>query len=299
VRVSANAEGGGAGADAAAGADAVTEVADVARTGEPDRYLAALLAPAPAREGLLALAALAAELTRIPLRVVREPVMGELRLEWWRKALAPGEGDGSGHRVAHAVRAAVHRHDLPAALLDAMIDARMLDLSAAPFADDAAVRDYLWRTEGALFALMGRVVGLGGDGTAEAACRAAGQAYGLTRQLLALPRSLSLGRIPLAATQVAAAGLSAHELLAGAGSTEAEGLVRAHIAQIRGCHAQARRLILQLPGHARVVFLPLALVEPYVRRLERQGGGALREEVQVLPLTRVWRIAIAHFIGRL
>jgi 15-cis-phytoene synthase len=297
VRVTAGGETG-----AAAGVDAGAEVAAAARAGEPDRYLAALLAPPRERDALLALAAFAAELARIPHRAVREPMMGEIRLEWWRTALASADGDSAGHSVADAMRTAIRRHRLPAALIDGMIDARVLELSPAPFADDGAVQDFLWRTEGALFALAGRVVGLKADGQAEEACRAAGRAYGLARLLLGLPRSLSLGRVPLAATEVAAAGLSAHELLAGAAGPEAEALIRAHIAQIRGSLAEARRLVGQLPRRTRVAFLPLALVGPYVRQLERQlareGGGAVRAEVQVLPLTRVWRIAGAHVFGR-
>jgi hypothetical protein len=43
----------------------------------------------------------------------------------------------------------------------------------------------------------------------------------------------------------------------------------------------------------------LALVRPYLRVLERQGGGALREEVQIVPLARAWAVAVAHMLGRL
>lgn len=229
--------------------------------------------------------------------------MGEIRLEWWRKALLSPEGDGAGHAVAAAMRATILRHDLPVPLIDDMLDARALELIPAPFADDAAVEDFLWRTEGALFRLGCRVAGLPMDGETEAACRAAGQAYGLTRLLLGLPRSLSLGRVPLAATQVAAAGLSAHELLAGAAGAPVEALIRAHFTQIIDRLADARRLVARLPRERRGAFLPLALVLPYVRQLERQlrriGGGAVRAEVQIVPLIRVWRMARAHVLGRL
>ena len=85
-------ESGGAGVATEGGAGA--EVADIARAGEPDRYLAALLAPAPQREALLAMAAFATELARIPRRAVREPFMGEVRLQWWRDALS-GERPGN------------------------------------------------------------------------------------------------------------------------------------------------------------------------------------------------------------
>ncbi len=281
--------------------EGATEVAALARAGEPDRYLAALLAPPPQREALLALAAFAAELARIPRRAVREPFMGEVRLQWWRTALGldDGGGDSGGHAVAVAMRAAVRSHDLPGATLNDMIDAHVHELRPAPFQDDAAVNDFLDKTEGALFALACRVTGVGGQSGVEAACTAAGRAYGLARLILRLPRSLALGRVPLAQTQVAAAGLSAHELLAGTGGgTEAEALLRACFAQIQGHLAEVRRLVRGLPRRERIAFLPLALVPPYVRLLERQGGEALREEAQIVPLTRVWTMAAARILGR-
>ena len=290
---------------AAVPAEPGAEVAAAAQAGEPDRYLAALLAPEPRRAALLALAALAAELARIPHRAVREPFMGEIRLQWWRAALGLGEGasggdSGSGgHAVAEAVRAAVGRHNLPPKLLDDMIEAHALELRPVPFEEDAALHGFLARTEGAHFALACRVVGLGVSPEVDAACTSAGQAYGLARLLLGLPRSLALGRIPLAQKQVTAAGLSAHELLAGTVGVEGEALLQAYFAQIRGSLADARQFARALPRQERVAFLPLALVGPYLRLLERQGGGALREEVQIVPLTRVWRLAAAHVLGRL
>ena len=289
--------------------DGAAEVAAIARAGEPDRYLAALLAPEPQRGALLALAAFAAELARVPFRAVREPFMGEIRLEWWRTVLGlggvgigtdTGEAGSGGHAVADAMRAAVRGYHLPAALLDAMVEAHALELRAAPFQDDAALHGFLDKTEGALFALAAHVVGAGVSPQIEAACVAAGRAYGLTRLILRLPRSLALGRMPLAQAQVVAAGLSAHELLAGTGGgAEGEALLQACFAQIRGNLADARRLVRGLPRRERVAFLPLALVHPYLRLLERQGGGALREEGQIVPLTRVCAVTAAHIFGRL
>jgi phytoene synthase len=283
--------------------DATGEVAAIARAGEPDRYLAALLAPPAQREALLALAAFAAELARIPHRAVREPFMGELRLQWWRIALGldegQGEGEKGGHAVADAVHASVLSRGLPAAPLADMIDARATELQPTPFEDDAALHDFLDKTEGTLFALGCRVVGLGDDGDVAAACTAAGRAYGLARLLLGLPRVLSLGRIPLAQTRIAAAGLTAPDLLAGADVERVNALVEVHFAQIRGSLAEARRLVRGWPRPRRIPFLPLALVPAYVRVLERRGGAALHEESEVLPLTRVWKVAAAHWSGRL
>jgi hypothetical protein len=70
-------------------------------------------------------------------------------------------------------------------------------------------------------------------------------------------------------------------------------------AQIRRDLDVARQFTATLPRAWRVAFLPLALVEPYLRVLERSGGALLREETRVAPLTRVCRIAAAHLFGRL
>jgi phytoene synthase len=196
----------------------------------------------------------------------------------------------------------VHRYHLPAALIDAMIDGRARELLPAPFEDAAALGDFLWRTEGVPFALACRVAGLetshGAGADIDAACAAAGRAYGMARLLRGLPRSLSLGRIPLAQAEIASAGLTPEELLAGEGGAKADALLQAYLAQIRGSLGEAHAFMRRLPRRSRLPFLPLALVGPYVRELERRGGAALREEIEIVPLTRVWRIATAHLFGR-
>lgn len=275
------------------------DVAAAAKAGEPDRYLAALLASLPQREALLALAAFAAELARIPFLVVREPQMGEIRLQWWSDALGLPEGQRAGQGVADAVRQAARTYELPAGLLDGLIEGRALQLRGGAFADEQTLDDFLWKTEGALFALASRVVGIAPSAEVEAACRMSGQAYGLARLLLALPRSLALGRVPLAQTELARAGVTAQDLLAGAGGAGVAALLGAYHARIRVSLASARRFVGGLPRTIRVAFLPLALVGPYVRALERAGGMASREEARLSPLMRVCRIGAAHLSGRL
>jgi phytoene synthase len=275
------------------------DLAAVAREGEPDRYLAALLAPPPQRDALLAVAAFSAELQRIPLLVVHEPAMGEIRLQWWRDALELSPQVRAGHPVADAVRQAARDYHLPPALLDGLAEARTWELHADTLPTEAALRDYLWKTEGSLFELAGRIVGVVPSPEAEAACVAAGQAYGTARLLLGLPRALSQGRIPLAQAQLEAAGLTGEAVLSGA--------ERGKIAVLLGnCRAQAgdnlmkaRAFVSKLPRSQRVAFLPLALVRSYLRVLGRPGPASLREEARLAPLTRVSRIAAAHLFGRL
>ncbi len=106
-----------------------------------------------------------------------------------------------------------------APLLHELIDARASDIRADAIADDEALRDYLWKTEGALFALAARVLDARPEPRAEAAARASGDAYGLARVLLQLPAQLSRGRIPLPRARLAAAGITEEDLLRGMAAT--------------------------------------------------------------------------------
>ena len=274
-------------------------LAGTARSGEPDRYLAALLAHPEKREGLLALAEFSVELAAIPQRVVHEPAMGEIRLQWWHDALTLPPELRAGHPVADAVRKAAQVYGLSTPLLEALVDARLLLFhNAAPLSDET-LGAFLWKSEGVLFMLGAEVVGLPRTVDVEALCAAAGEAYGQVRILLALPRMLAHGRAPLAKSQLDAAGLTLDDLLGGPGESRIEGLAGSISAQIRRNLEVARQHLAGLTRFHRTVFLPLALVEPYLRALERAGPALLRQDIQIAPLTRVWAIGAAHLLGRL
>jgi 15-cis-phytoene synthase len=274
-------------------------VAAAAKLGEPDRYLAATLAPAEKREALLALAAFSAELARVTFAVWREPAMGAIRLQWWRDALSLPKEISAGSEVADAVRGVASSYRLPPALLEVQPDARATQLEAGPLADEAALQDFLWNAEGVQFALAAQVLGAPTRIGTDAACVAAGEAYGMARLLMELPRRLALGRVPLAQTQLSAAGLSSQYLLAGGTPEKIERLFVNCKERIGISLDQARRHIGPLPREAKTAFLPLALVGTYVRAVERTMPEAPRAEAKVASLTRVCRIGLAHWRGRI
>jgi phytoene synthase len=266
---------------------------EAAKAGEPDRYLAALLVPEPKRQALLALAAFAAEVARIPL-AVREPVMGEVRLQWWRDALStPGELR-TGSEVADAARAVARSDARLASLLHAIIDGHAAQLVAEGLAGDDAFWEFVWKTEGAQFAAAALVLGGEADPSARAA-RAAGEAYGVARVLFSLHRSLAAGRIPLPQSRFASAGLTPEILRAGDGAARLAPLVGSLIGEAGARLQSARHLVRDLPPAARVAFLPLALVRPYLRATEAAFSEGSRSEPRIVPFTRVLRIAAARW----
>jgi phytoene synthase len=268
--------------------------------GEPDRYLAATLAPKSLRPALAALAAFAAEVGRIPEQV-SEAMLGEIRLQWWRDALVAGAGgERSGHPVADAVVSEVLGRGVPFARLDAVITAREFDLAGGLVADDAGLFAYIDKTDGALFEAG---FGLcGGDGEAlRPIALAAGRSYGIARRLGMLPKLLHNGGFPLPASRLRDQGLEPDHLVeqrevartAAAVSVIAEelrALVRDELATVR--HARAG-----LTGAQRAVLLPLAMIEPYFKA--QSGRRLIAEMTDVAPFSRVVRLAMAHFTGRI
>ena len=64
----------------------LTACAALVEKADPDRFRAAMAAPVAARAVLFPLYALNVEVTRAPW-VTQEPMLAEMRLQWWRDAL--------------------------------------------------------------------------------------------------------------------------------------------------------------------------------------------------------------------
>jgi phytoene synthase len=114
---------------------------------------------------------------------------------------------------------------------------------------------------------------------------------------MALPQALAHGRLPLPLT-----GLQQAEIADLAGEVDPariSALMADLYAQVLHNFEAARQHVADLPHPQRVAFLPLALVQPYVRALERPGRDSLREMTEIAPLRRIWTIARARWFGRM
>ncbi|MGI9510701.1 MAG: squalene/phytoene synthase family protein [Geminicoccaceae bacterium] len=90
----------------------------------PDRYLATLFAPPARRGALIALYAFDHEMERIQT-VVREPMAGLIRLQWWQDVIDDIEhGATVAHPVVQALRGLIIDDGLDPAFLSRAIDGR-------------------------------------------------------------------------------------------------------------------------------------------------------------------------------
>jgi phytoene synthase len=162
--------------------DAEDDLDVMVRQGDPDRWLASrFIADAAARADVIALYALNIELARIAEHV-REPLMGEIRLTWWREAIEEifAGAPPRRHPVVLGLAQAIARRTLPPAPFQAMIEARFADLDAEVFADLEAIERYLDAAAGAPMALACAVLGAADAAVVAPAARAWGLA-GLAR----------------------------------------------------------------------------------------------------------------------
>lgn len=121
---------------------------------DEDRWLASRFAPEDVRRRLIALYAINYEIARIG-ETVREPGLGQIKLQWWREAIAEIFAGGQARPLPAlvALKQAVQEAPLSEARFDCMIEARRLDFEATPFNDPADFAEYINDTAGELMRL--------------------------------------------------------------------------------------------------------------------------------------------------
>lgn len=166
------------------GADLSADLAALARQTAYDRYIQALLVkPRHLRHDFLVLAALHGELARIPL-LVREPMMGEIRLQWWHDVITATEFVSAGavpefgSPLANHVAELIARHAMAREAVVAAIAARRAELAGDTLSDSAAFNAYLDGVGGALLRVGAHLLGAGADAGQHRALDAAGRAVG-------------------------------------------------------------------------------------------------------------------------
>ena len=271
-------------------------VRDTARTHAPDLYLAALLAPRARREDLIILAAYAGDIARIPL-TVSEPMLGQIRLQWWRDAFEKVEpGSVTGNPVADAVIELMHRRGLPRETLLAPLDAYDHLLARGALSEPDEFTAYLDATSGAAFRMAAHVLDCPAAQEADKLLSAAGRAYGRARVAIDLPYHLARGRVPVPLAYFGGRdprGLAESDA-AGAAQEATATLAR----EARSDLARLKPLFSRGPVSARAAVLPAALIEPYFKALQRESRDSLCNPADISPLTRASRLWLARWRGK-
>ncbi|CTQ42208.1 phytoene/squalene synthase family protein [Roseibium aggregatum] len=264
--------------------------ADVVRQFDKDRYLSALLAPEAHRNGLMALYAYSAEISRIR-ELVSEPLPGEVRLQWWRDLLEGTEhGAVASNPVANALLQTIDRYELPKESLVAMAEARVYDLYNDQMPSLNDLEGYAGETVSGVIQLACLVLNDGKEAGTATAAGHAGVAYALTGLMRALPWHASRQQMYLPKDVCDRHNLDVQSVFRG--ETTAE--LRAVLAEMRG-HVRhhigrVRQTSKDVPAACQAAYLPLVLVEPFLKKLEREDLDPLKQVAEMSQLRRQWML---------
>jgi phytoene synthase len=264
------------------------------RRHDPDRYFSVLFAPRETRLYLMALYAFNYEIARVG-ETVREPMMGEIRLAWWRETVEGARGGNPrAHDLAQALSALLAQFDLPQSLFDEMVEARSFDVLPDRFGTVGALEAYGAATAGSLIRLAARILG-GGEYYDEQA-REAGIAYALCGVMRAIPHHAARRKLYLPMDLLDTVRLSPDDIFAGHGGEKltavmAQLSLRAqnHLKAARGFGRTKRAL---------AAFLPVTLVPGHLRAMARPGFDPFRDPAQVAQPRKQWALLSAAARGK-
>lgn len=172
--------------------DDIIACAKIVERGDPLRFRTVMAAPVAARAALFPLYAFNVEVSRAPW-VTQEPMIAEMRLQWWRDVLEEIQKGGPVRK--HEVATPLSRILTPglAQRLDGLVAARRWDVYKDSFEDMAHFDSYVDATAGELMWASASVLGQ----VEEPVVRDAAWAFGVAQFLRAIPGLEAAGRRPM------------------------------------------------------------------------------------------------------
>jgi len=275
-----------------------SSLTDSLRRHDRDRYLSALFVPAERRAAVVALYSFNYEIAKTR-EVVSEPLLGRIRLQWWREAIeeAYERSAARAHEVMTPLAAAIREHRLSRGHFDAMIEARELDLADEAPPSLAALEDYCEATSGRLQRLVLETLDVRDDDSAEAA-REVGTAYALVGLIRATPFHARARRHHIPAEIAREVGLDPATLFELRPSPPLAAAVERLARRAHQHLARARSLRRRLAKAALPALLPARIASGYLRDIEAVGGNVFDPRLPARAGRSVMRLAWGAVTGR-
>ncbi|MEI8178992.1 squalene/phytoene synthase family protein [Aestuariivirga sp.] len=241
----------------------MSEVEEIVRRRDRDRYLSTFFAPDASRPHLLALYAFNAEILRVR-DTVSEANLGLIRLQWWRDTIESIYSGAAvpGHPVAEALGLAIAAGGLPRQALLDLITAHEFDLFHDRMPGITELEAYMGEAYSRLIMMAAMILDREAAGSASECAGLAGVAQGL-----ALVMGDPAHRDPFLPD-----GMSVQEALG-----HAENRL-----------AQAMTLRPALPKSVLPAFLPVSLTGLYLRKIEKAPDAPLAVSPVRRQLTMWW-----------
>jgi len=268
---------------------------DLVRTNDRERYLVSLFAPAACRPSLWAIYAFNHEIAKTR-ETVSEPMLGEIRLQWWREAIEGIYADTPReHQVVLALSGAIERGNLPRVQFETLIDARAKDLEDAPFPNIDVYMEYLKQTSAPLHHLALDCLEVENEAVSDCATKV-GTAYALVGILRAAPFFFRQNRIPFPEDLLKDHGVTERAVFALRPFPELAGLVSMLASKAEGLMVDAGDG--EVERAARPAVLAAAQVNWHLARLKQAGCDPYDASVSAPIPFHELRLAVKMFLGK-
>lgn len=260
------------------------------READKDRFLASLFAPQKQRRWLHALYAFDIELLRIAARV-REPMAGEIRLQWWRDVLAGERAcEAAAHPIAAALVDALGETGLARTTLEALIDARARDLYHDPMMDQGEFEAYAWETDGVMLRLAAALLTGAQDAHFAEVAQSGAMVLTIGWTLRQFPAHAARRQTYIPDDLLRRHGVEREDIFAGNVTPAIQATLAEMRADARKRFVAFRTAYAALPAQARPALLHVWLMPALLDRMEKRDFDPFRTPVEVPQWRRQWRL---------
>ncbi|MEO9458984.1 MAG: phytoene/squalene synthase family protein [Lentilitoribacter sp.] len=244
------------------------------------RFLSSLLMGDDVRLPISVIYSFNAEISRIR-DLIKEPLPGEIRLQWWREVTAEAarKDEASANPLALAVNEVINHHNINRASFDGYCRSRIFDLYDDPMPDKLTYEGYCGETASTLLQWSCQIIDPDISKITANACGHAGIAQSVAGHLALLPQHISRGQVYIPNEFLKECDIDRAQFLS-ANDKEANAKVLNLFLDYGEEHlAKARDEITRLPDHMRQAFLPLAYTVRIYKKTRKMGAQACATSV--------------------
>ena len=269
--------------------DDLTHCRSLVQQHVPDHFLAHLLLDEETRMIADIVWAFHVEITQIPL-LVSEPMVGEIRLQWWAEILAGQRSDeANGHPVARAMLVLIDQFSMATGGLEAKLKAHIFDLYQDPMESRTMLEGWSGETRSSLFQTIALARWEDEAKNLSDLCGHVGVALSIVGILQNLSLHRSKGQTYIPTEYLAKAGVSSGALRTG-DSANIQSVIDQMLALADDHYKHAMTCLAVSEVDKRALFLPLSVVPVYLEKQRLAGIKLLDCPASVLQLRRQWTL---------
>jgi phytoene synthase len=239
---------------------------------DKSRYLACLLMADNVRLPISVLYAFNAEISRIR-DLIREPLPGEIRLQWWREVTSDNDrkDEAVANPLADGLNRVIQTYNINRDTFDGYCRSKIFDLYDDPMPDKATYEGYCGETASMLLQWCCQVIDADRANECADASGHAGIAQSVAGHLALLPMHISRGQIYIPNEILSEFDLDRDLFLSCGDKAKCRDVIQAFVGYGRDHLEKARQAAEGLSPELKQAYIPLASVERVLNKADKMG----------------------------